>query len=126
MNLHLIREDLLNGMSIEDVCTKHKTNLKDLFTTFHGYQRKQTNRINRRNTKRPNRYIFIRNDTYAVRKKINGKTRIFGTYNSLEDAKMVRDTLEDEGWKQRSVDDICRRLNIQRRKGYINSKVRYS
>ena len=126
MNLHLIRQDLLNGMSIEDVCHKHETNLHDLFNTFHGYQRKRTNQKNASIRKSPEHHIFIRNNTYAVRKSIKGKQRMFGTYNSLEDAIMIRDTLEAEGWKQRSVDSICERLNIERRKGYINSKVRYS
>ena len=126
MNLHHIREDLLSGMSIAEVCTKYNTTLQDLFTTFHGYQRRHTNRKNASIRKSPEHHIFIRNDTYAVRKSIKGKQRMFGTYNSLEDAIMVRDTLEAEGWKQKSVDSICERLNIQRRKGHMNCRIRYS
>ena len=121
-NLYLIRKDLRNGKTIEQVCNTYNITFKKLCETFHGYKRKpQTNKP----TTTPTRYISIIHGHHCIRKKINGKTRIFGTYNTLEDAIIIRDALEEDGWHQTHVDQLCEELGVKRRKGYHNEKVRY-
>ena len=121
-NLYLIRKDLRNGMSIETVCNKYNITFKKLCETFHGYKRKpQKNH----KTTTPAKYIAHINNRYTIRKNINSKTRIFGTYDRLEDAIIMRDALEEDGWHQTHVDKLCEELGVKRRKGYFNEKVRY-
>lgn len=121
MNRYLIRKDLKEGKSIEQVCKDHNITFKNLCDTFHGYLRTPK----KYPTTTPTKYIEVRNNRACVRKNINGKTKIFGTYDRLEDAIQMRDALEKDGWHQTHVDQICEKLGIERRKGQINEKVRY-
>ena len=121
MNMYRVRKDLQNGKTIEQVCKDHNITFKTLCDTFHGYIR--TKKKTKSTT--PTKYIEVRNGRACVRKTINGKTRIFGTYNRLEDAIIMRDALEQDGWHQTHVDRLCQELGIERRKGQINEKVRY-
>lgn len=136
------QKDLRDGMSISDACEKHEVNWGYAFENMRRMEAmvkaktqsfKSTSRVRGSARKRkskikvlnPSRYIFQRNNTFAVRKSVNGKTKIFGTYNSLDDACKVRDELERVGWNQRRVDSVCERLGVVRRKGFRNSSVRY-
>lgn len=104
------REDLKKGMSLEECLNKHNTTLKEVLST----PKKKSVAKN----------IQERNGKFYVRRYINGKTRMFGTYRSLEDAKLVRDYLNKYGWKQKSVDSICEKLGVERVKHQRNT-VRY-
>ena len=117
------RNDLWNGMSINDALIKHETNLHDVVRALQNKPHKPGSKS--KVTSSPEHYILIRGDTYAVRKSIKGKNRMFGTYNSMEDAIRMREALKLDGWHQRHVDRLCEELGIQRRKGFINEKVRY-
>ena len=125
MNYIQIQEKLRNGMSIDEVCKKHHITFKELCDHFHGYQRNQQNRENLKSTK-GEKYILIRNNRYALHKNVKGQTIMFGTYNTLEDAIRMREALTKDGWHQTHVDKLCEELGIERRKGFINEKVRYS
>lgn len=48
-----------------------------------------------------NELIFIQelsNNTYGIRKNVNGRTLSFGTYSTLEEAKTARDYFNTHGW----------------------------
>ena len=129
MNLITVRNDLQKGLTIEETCLKYNISFQEMFTMFHGYERNQVSLPTpkcTRVTRSPEHYIYIRDNTYAVRKQIKGKTKIFGTYNSIEDAIKVREALKIDGWHQTHVDQICDKLGVLRRKGHPNQKVRYS
>ena len=134
MKMSNIQNDLKNGETIENTCTKYGISFGEMVELFHGYNKKV---INSKNSKgKPKTYnrvtpssepfIYIRGGTYAVRKSIKGKTKIFGTYDSMEDAVKVREALKVDGWHQTHVDRICEELGVARRKGHQNEKVRYS
>lgn len=135
-----LREDLRNGMSIHDGLIKHGLSLETAVQMLQYRQPEEhyiENTIPPRKIRKPSRkkkvnyvkcgerYIMQRNDTFCVRRTIKGKTRMFGTYNSLEDALRMRDALELDGWHQTHVDRICKELGIVRRNGHPNCKVRY-
>lgn len=124
MNIVQIRKELQNGKSIEEVCNNHKISFKELCAACHGYVRKEINKDNFQ-SKDGEKYIFCRNNRYAVKKHVRGKGRIFGTYNSLEDAILVRDALIKDGWHQTHVDRICSEVGVIRRSGHKNEHVRY-
>ena len=80
--------------------------------------------------------IYYIHGFYMIRKMINGEHISFGKYYSFDDAKMVRDKLQEYDWDKRRVDGICDQLSIMRRnrgkprkKKYYtlwdNHKVRY-
>ena len=142
INILAIQHDLRNGKTIEETFQTHNTNLKEVWDVIHGYQQQQRIKPSKKQATpkrkvkphKPHKphikiqdttYIFERKGAYTIRKSINGKTRIFGTYNSLEDAQIVREELINIGWKQRSVDKICEKYGINRRCG-SGHKVRYS
>lgn len=136
------REDLKRGMSIEDALVKHGLSFQTAFNVLQYKQPDQPGTVIKPRFRKPKNhpkkkhsqnyvksnemYIMQRNNTFCIRKQIKGTTRMFGTYNSLEDALKMREALEQDGWHQRHVDKICKELGILRRKGHPNSKVRYS
>ena len=123
MNPKVIQEDLRNGNSIDETLKKHNTNLMQVFKKLHGYHKNS----NKTRPVTPSHYIQQQGDTFAVRKSVNGKTKLFGMYDSLEDAIKVREALKDDGWHQRHVDRICEELGIVRRKSPCRrNRVRYS
>ena len=53
----------------------------------------------------PNKYIYpYNNRSYRIQKNINGDIKYFGTYNSIEDAVMVRNLLIDNDWDTEVLD----------------------
>lgn len=104
------QEDLRDGMSIDDALRKYEITLDYAFHTLHKpllYTRNPKK-------KRTHKYIQERNGKYYVRKQINGKIRTFGTYDSYNNAKRLRDYCIKHGWKQRNVDKYCEELGITR------------
>ena len=117
-----IRRELLEGVTIEEVLLKYRLNFQELWDMFKYYD----NPNSKIDNKPYHNYILERNGSFAVRKSINGKTKIFGVYNSLADAILMRDCFEKDGWKQRNVDRLCDEMGIERRKGHPNCHVHYS
>jgi len=120
------REDLWNGMTIEAALRKHNLTL---LTAFNILQYDQPYGVKPGNPKPkvkcPERNILERNNGFTLRKSIKGKTKIFGVYDSLEDAVRMREALKEDGWHQRHVDRLCQELGITRRTGHDNCHVRY-
>lgn len=122
MNVTEFREDLCN-MSLNDALLKHETNLRSAVQLLQNKPSRQYKKS--KVTPSPEQYILIRGGICTIRKSVKGRTRIFGSYNSLEDAVRMREALEEDGWHQRHVDRLCDELCIERRTGHINEKVRY-
>ena len=114
-----ITQELQSGTSLEDCLIKYNTNLKELFSGGCNKGIKSKRKFDKKR-----QYIQERYGKFYLRKSVKGKTKQFGTYNSLEDAVLVRDELMKHGWIQSNVDGICETLGVSR----VNSKskVRYS
>ena len=117
MNYKKIQEDLRNGMSITDCCRKYNISFQDLCDRMPKRQKPKT----KSNRFTGEKYIQTRDGKYYLRKSVNKKTRMFGTYNSLEDAIKVRDHCIEHGWIQKNIDQYCRELGIKR---YTDKKCR--
>lgn len=124
MGLTEFQTDLNNGMSIETALQKHNLTLHKAFNTLHE-------QINPKRKPPKPRYkplgipnIYQIGTKYYIKKTIKGKGRLYGSYNSLEDALRMKQALEEDGWHQRHVDRICNELGIKRSL-YFNNKVRY-
>lgn len=123
MNIAAMREDLRNGLGLEETLIKHNTDLE----TFFAVADKKTKLHSQKNGQDyPEKYILKRNGRFTLRKSINRRTVMFGVYDTLEEAILVREEFERIGWEQTRVDEVCNRLGVKRRKGYANEKVRYS
>ena len=62
-----------------------------------------------------NKYIKPRNKTYyTIYKVINGKNTYYGSYNTLKDARLVRDNLEKHNWDKYHLDEICEEVDVYR------------
>jgi hypothetical protein len=140
------RDDLWTGMPLEDALQKNGLSLlaafnilqyKQPYGTSPGASPKRQSKKKRRKRKHgqikrsihyikcDEEFIMQRNNTFCVRKYIKGRTRMFGTYDSLEDAIRMREALKEDGWHQTHVDRIAKELGILRRTGHPNSSVRY-
>ena len=104
-----ITEDLKAGLSLEETLINHNTNLKTLFKDNAVKKQPLTKQKSTEIT-----YIYEANNHFMIRKKIGKKIKIFGVYNSREDAEVIRDLLMIHGWKIRSVDRLCRENGIER------------
>ena len=107
MNPSEIRKELQSGVSIAEVCTKYDLTFKDLCHMFHGYVQK------RRKLDLP-MYICLRSDEkgYMIRRRVNGKVKYFGCYDTIDDAIKVRDYLIKHGWYQKRVPRIREELGV--------------
>jgi len=121
--LQKFQTDLQCGMSIDEACRKHKISFKYACDNIPKIKPKPI-RNKGQGTNFAAQYIQERNGKYFLRKQINGKTRMFGTYHCLKDAVRMREYCKEHGWKQKSIDKYCSELGIKR---VISSKnkVRY-
>ena len=126
MTLELLQQDLRDGMSIEDACTKYGVSFKYVVANMpRPFKPRGKRKPKRAKTYTGEKYIQHRDGHYSLRKNIKGRMMFFGTYSSLEDAMKVRDYCIVHGWKQRSIDKYCERLGVERVKA-PNCRVRYS
>ena len=91
MNLE-IQKDLQKGLTITEVCRKYQISFKELFK----FIKKQKQR---RNYKSPEKHIFRYNNRWAIIKKINQKRIVYGTYINVNEAKKVKNELEQLNWQ---------------------------
>ena len=119
----MFQEDLRKGLSLEEALKKYGISFKRAMELMprhhHKSKKKHIKWISQA------KYIQKRDGRYYLRKTINQKTVQFGTYNTLEDAIKVRDYCVKFGWKQRSIDEYCNILGVERVKS-PQSKQRYS
>lgn len=114
--------DLIEGLSIEEALDKYDLSFKDAVNvlTKSRSKKKKTPK-----TYFAGRYIQKSGNYYYLRKTVNGTTKLFGSYNSLEDAEKVRDYCIKHGWYRTRIDAICKKLGVERVKSK-NTRVRYS
>ena len=119
MNIEIIRDELNQGVSINTVCNKYNISFQELVEkSFKGSMIKPyIPRKQEYKTENAGKYIQKVNNTYILRKKLPSKTVHFGTYNTLEDAKKVRDYCIQHGWKKNCLNKYCRILGVERRRG---------
>lgn len=95
-------------MTIEDALTKHGMTFKE---AFDGMPKPLTNGGN---TGVGEKFISKHQGKYIIRKRTKGKTRVFGTYDTLEDAVKVRDYIVEHGWYITKLDEYCEACGVER------------
>jgi hypothetical protein len=129
MDIKNFQTDLQNGMSIDEACQIYNITLKQAFNKLHYKVNQKTPHKKKQKWKHAkphhvSQYIQERNGHYYLRKHAHGKGRIYGTYNTLEDAIIMREALKKDGWHQTHVERLCQEHGITRCKGR-NQSVRY-
>ena len=111
--LYDFQSDLRAGLGLDEALTKHGINLKYAMDHLDKPQTAPKRRL--RKFSRYGKNLYRLGNYYVVQKSIQGKTVNFGTYNSLTDARRVRDYMEADGWRRYKLDNILKELGIQRR-----------
>ena len=114
------QQDLRDGMPLEDALQKHHLTLKEAIDYVHkpithSPHRKKP-QTKRDVYKKVSRNISQKNNAYHVRKHINSKSFWGGSYDTLEDARKIRDYLDEYGWNPIKVNEACKQLGIERRR----------
>lgn len=113
------QQDLRNGLTVEEACTKYNIPFNYVF--------KNMERINKRQG--PNdpqlKYITKRSGHFSVRKTVKGKQIVFGTYSTLEEAIKIREYCEKHGWIKSNIDEYCKILGIERCSNLFGRQGRY-
>ena len=101
-----IREDLRNGLSIAETCTKYHMSFKDLCNLM-----KSDNYFGSKCPTTGERYISHIGDRYILRKN----NTYYGQYKTMQDAKKVRNYLARNGWNvtRRQLLKICEELGVE-------------
>ena len=118
-----IRADLNDGDSISTVCTRYGLSFKELCDGMPRMHNKRKMKRSKQWT--GEQYIQTRDGRFYVRKTIDGVTKLYGTYASLEDAVKVRDYCILHGWKRQRIDEYCRVLGVKRCESSYGKRVRY-
>lgn len=100
-----IQDELKNGKTITEICTKYNITLKELIKGLKKNNRTYSNH------KLP-KYIRKINKKYSIVKTINGKQHYYGTYNTLEDATLIRDNLIKFNWDKDYLKLILRQTGV--------------
>ena len=109
--LKAFQDSIREGMTIDEALTKYNLTLQEAFTQL---QFQQSRKKNKQSQFSPERNIIRQNNTYRIRKTINHHTKYYGRYNTLEDARQVRNELISLNWNA-DIDEVCQKLGIQRR-----------
>ncbi|MBQ6220172.1 MAG: hypothetical protein IJH63_10540 [Methanobrevibacter sp.] len=115
--LNELTKDLQNGYTLDEALTRNNTNLREVFRNINRYPATRRKYEPEAEVKDEWRYIQpTKSYTYRVRKRVNDTHINFGTYKTFEDAKLVRDYLEENNWDIRLLDDFIMENNIPRQK----------
>ena len=101
-----ISKDLKNE-SIEDICTKYNITFKELV------EQSMQNNLRVSGDKSAYKFIYQKEHGYVIQKTIKTKYQYFGTYDSLEDARKVRDKLIDCNWEKSQLPLILKELGVK-------------
>ena len=95
-----LMQDLRAGMGLEEALIKHKTNLKEALAMP--------------SCDKPldEKYIYRVNGAWLLKKQVNGKMVVFGTYDFLSEAKIVRRELAKYNWNKLKLGKILDEQNI--------------
>lgn len=125
--LQQFQEDLRKGMTLTEACTKYEVTLEYAFK--HMPKTITKTRKTRKKQGRPRKFkrknnipyqpvkeknITQRYGKYFLRKRIRNKERVYGTYETLEDAVKIRDYCNEHGWYVTRIDKYCEILGIKR------------
>ena len=105
LKLRRFQEDIRDGMKLEEALHKHQLSLKYAF-----------NNMPKTVVKRGGNPTFIApvGNKFLIRKTVNGSTKHFGTYMTLNEAVKVRDYCERHGWIKENLDKYCEELGVER------------
>ena len=114
------QDDLRSGMKLEDALIKHNLSFREAVEycpkPICHKKHNQKPRQKRNVYKNIDKHISQRGEAYYVRKSSEGKNYWGGAYNTFEEAKLVRDFLEENGWNVVKVREACKKYNIERRR----------
>lgn len=108
-----LRQDLQNGMSIEDGLQKHNLTLKDAFLALQFKDNRPVISPSKTNE------FYIQQNIrghYFVYKYVEGKQTHFGTYTTLPEAVKIRNWFIENGWNKDKIDHACKECGVKRRK----------
>ena len=112
MNTGLEDEIRDTTIPLHKILEKHQTNLKKVITTknkeVHEKKSKKKTKTNIVN-------ITCSRGVYMIRKYINSKSVYYGSYDTLEGAKRVKQELIKHNWDIKCLDKICKELGVRRR-----------
>lgn len=113
--------DLKKGGGLDEVLTKHNTNLKEIFDDLNHYP---AERVQRTPDSEEWRNIHLtKSNTFRIMKTVNKHREFYGTYKSFEDAKKVKSELIKCNWDPKKLDRILAKHNI-RKQGSKHKKRR--
>jgi hypothetical protein len=105
------QKDLQKGMSIDEALHKHQLTLSE---AFHGLHYNGENHKKTLSTENKNKFIITSGrNRHKIRKTINHEYVNFGVYESIQDARRVRDQLLSCGWDKTQLPQIWRTLHIE-------------
>jgi hypothetical protein len=102
----------LKKMTLEEALIKHNISFKEAVNSMPMNLTKKSVKHKKR-WKNNGRYIQERDGKFYLRKWIEDKTLLFGTYKSLDDAKKVREMCQERGWLQDNIKEYCEELGIE-------------
>lgn len=103
---NLIRQDLKNGLTIKQVCTKYQLSFKELCENLN-------NTVPGRPVNPVTGEMYI--TPCSIGDVVLSKNNVhYGQYSSIDDAVKVRDYFIFHGWSKRRLDEVCELLGVVR------------
>lgn len=110
-----IRNDLKNGVTLNEVCKTYNLTFKELIKVFkqdfHSYTKPRCME-GRRTSATGERYIYQRHTGHTF--WIQKGNAYYGYYKTLTDAVAVRNGLIINDWDKNKLDNICKKLGVKR------------
>ena len=107
------KKDLQEGASLEETLEKHDISFQDAVQLLIRQGKGKKNKLTTWDAKTGEKYI-IKTITgkFMIRKSVNGKMRYFGSYETLEDAIIVRNYLVENGWYWQRIKATRKKLGV--------------
>ncbi len=99
-----IRDDLWNGMTINNACRKYRVSFQDIVEMMKNDVPPTE--------KRTCDALYV--SPYYNKFRLSKNSVHYGTYNTVEDAVKVRDWFILHRWDKRKVDEVCRIVGVKR------------
>ena len=103
----------LKTHTLEETLVKHEISFNDAVQLLIRQGKRKKKKKRKCNAKTGEKYI-LRTTTgkYIIRKYVRGTIRYFGSYDTLEDAIIMRNYLAKNGWYWQRVNEIRKRLEV--------------
>ena len=95
------RNDLRDGMTLENALRKYDFNLREVFDFCH-----------RRNLDSQYRFIYLLNGSFVIRRVVDGKQMYYFRCRELDDAVRIRDKLIECDWDKSKIPEIKMELGL--------------